>query len=77
MQKCELFNVTYFLTQTELPIHAPAAGIIEELLVGDGAKVEANAQLFKLRITGKIYALNKKIRELYHILQFFKAKHTY
>ena len=43
-----------FVTQTELPIHAPAAGIIEELLVADGAKVEANAQLFKLRITGKL-----------------------
>ncbi len=39
--------------QTELPIHSPAAGIIEEFLVADGEKVQANAQILKLRVTGE------------------------
>ncbi|XP_013407234.1 dihydrolipoyllysine-residue succinyltransferase component of 2-oxoglutarate dehydrogenase complex, mitochondrial [Lingula anatina] len=39
--------------KTSLPVHAPAAGIIEELLVEDGTTVEAGTALFKIRITGE------------------------
>lgn len=31
---------------------SPGAGVIEELLVADGGKVNAGQQLFKLRLTG-------------------------
>lgn len=39
--------------QTSLALFAPAAGVIEELLVPDGGKVEAGQQLYKLRVTGQ------------------------
>jgi len=38
--------------KTALPVPSPAAGIIEELLVEDGATVQAGTAIFKLRITG-------------------------
>ena len=36
--------------KTALPIVSPAAGVIEELFVEDGGRVEKNDQLFKLKL---------------------------
>ncbi|KAH9492715.1 hypothetical protein Btru_024250 [Bulinus truncatus] len=36
--------------KTNMPIHSPVAGVIEELLVKDGDTVKAGTELFKLRI---------------------------
>ncbi|KAK0058402.1 dihydrolipoyllysine-residue succinyltransferase component of 2-oxoglutarate dehydrogenase cmplx mito [Biomphalaria pfeifferi] len=36
--------------KTNMPVHAPAAGVIEELLVKDGETVNPGKQLFKLRV---------------------------
>ncbi|CAG5127929.1 unnamed protein product, partial [Candidula unifasciata] len=36
--------------KTNMPVHAPAAGVIEELLVKDGETVTAGKNLFKLRV---------------------------
>lgn len=38
--------------KTALPIVSPAAGVIEELFVEDGGRVEKNDQLFKLKLGG-------------------------
>ncbi|XP_067119825.1 dihydrolipoyllysine-residue succinyltransferase component of 2-oxoglutarate dehydrogenase complex, mitochondrial-like [Centruroides vittatus] len=38
--------------KTSVPVHAPAAGVIEELLVEDGATVQPGMDLFKLRVSG-------------------------
>ncbi|CAG0903879.1 unnamed protein product [Darwinula stevensoni] len=52
---------------TAIQVHAPAAGVIEELFVEDGASVQAGAKLFKLRITGeapkKAEAVSPEIKE--------------
>lgn len=46
-------NFTAFLFfQTSVQVPAPAAGVIEALLVPDGGKVEGGTPLFKLRKTG-------------------------
>lgn len=46
-------NFTDFLFfQTSVQVPAPAAGVIEALLVPDGGKVEGGTPLFKLRKTG-------------------------
>ena len=37
-------------TQTSIPINAPAAGVIEELLVEDGTTVQPGKPIFKLRV---------------------------
>ncbi|CAL1546359.1 unnamed protein product [Lymnaea stagnalis] len=39
--------------KTNMPVHAPVAGVIEELLVKDGDTVKAGTSLFKLRVGGK------------------------
>ncbi|XP_046571194.1 LOW QUALITY PROTEIN: dihydrolipoyllysine-residue succinyltransferase component of 2-oxoglutarate dehydrogenase complex, mitochondrial-like [Haliotis rubra] len=39
--------------KTSIPVPAPVAGIIEELLVEDGGTVEAGQELFKIKITGE------------------------
>lgn len=39
--------------QTSVQVPAPAAGVIEELLVPDGGKVEGGTPLFKLRKGGE------------------------
>lgn len=36
--------------KTALPIVSPAAGVIEELFIGDGEKVMKGDQLFKLKL---------------------------
>lgn len=41
-----------FYLQTSVQVPAPAAGVIEALLVPDGGKVEGGTPLFKLRKTG-------------------------
>lgn len=47
-------NTAYLQTAMQVP--APHAGIIEELLVPDGGKVEGGTPLFKLRkIEGGVY----------------------
>ncbi|XP_076351815.1 dihydrolipoyllysine-residue succinyltransferase component of 2-oxoglutarate dehydrogenase complex, mitochondrial-like [Tachypleus tridentatus] len=38
--------------KTSVPIHAPAAGVIEEILVEDGATVQPGKAILKLRLTG-------------------------
>lgn len=38
--------------KTSLALLAPSSGVIEELLVPDGGKVEAGQQLYKLRLSG-------------------------
>lgn len=43
----------HFCTQTSVQVPAPAAGVIEELLVPDGGKVEGGTPLFKLRKGGR------------------------
>lgn len=42
------------LFQTSVQVPAPAAGVIEELLVPDGGKVEGGTPLFKLRKGGEL-----------------------
>lgn len=42
-----------------MPIHAPAAGVIEELLAEDGSTVQPGKPAFKLRITGDAPAKKK------------------
>lgn len=43
-------NFVFFQTSVQVP--APAAGVIEELLVPDGGRVEGGTSLFKLRKGG-------------------------
>lgn len=38
--------------KTAVPVHAPAAGILEELLVEDGSSVQPGNPICKLRVTG-------------------------
>ncbi|XP_022245658.1 dihydrolipoyllysine-residue succinyltransferase component of 2-oxoglutarate dehydrogenase complex, mitochondrial-like [Limulus polyphemus] len=38
--------------KTSVPIHAPAAGVIEEILVEDGATVQPGKAILKLRLAG-------------------------
>lgn len=44
--------------QTSVQVPAPAAGVIEELLVPDGGKVEGGTPLFKLRKGGEALSIN-------------------
>jgi len=47
-------------SQTALPVPSPVSGVIEELFVPDGEKVNAGDQLCKIRITGVcMYALTR------------------
>ncbi|KXJ06221.1 Dihydrolipoyllysine-residue succinyltransferase component of 2-oxoglutarate dehydrogenase complex, mitochondrial [Exaiptasia diaphana] len=46
-------SLTKHCAKTSIPVTAPASGIIEELFVSDGDKVERDQQLFKLKITGE------------------------
>lgn len=47
------FHLTFGLCyQTSVQVPSPAAGVIEELLVPDGGKVEGGTPLFKLRKGG-------------------------
>jgi 2-oxoglutarate dehydrogenase E2 component (dihydrolipoamide succinyltransferase) len=39
--------------KTAVPVPSPAAGIIEAVLVEDGATVLAHQEIFKLRVTGR------------------------
>lgn len=39
--------------KTSMPVPSPAHGIIEELLVENGASVKNGQQLFKLKVTGE------------------------
>lgn len=48
-----ILNLLY--SQTSVQVPAPAAGVIEELLVPDGGKVEGGTPLFKLRKGGFKY----------------------
>ncbi|CAG0905187.1 unnamed protein product, partial [Darwinula stevensoni] len=51
---------------TAIQVHAPAAGVIEELLVVDGASVQAGAKLLKLHINEapkKAEAVSPEIKE--------------
>lgn len=41
--------------QTSVQVPSPAAGVIEELLVPDGEKVEGGQALFKLRKGGQYH----------------------
>lgn len=41
-----------FVFQTSVPVPSPAAGVIEERFVEDGATVKAGEKLFKLKLTG-------------------------
>lgn len=49
----KLIEIFTFL-QTSVQVPAPAAGVIEELLVPDGGKVEGGTPLFKLRKGGAL-----------------------
>lgn len=40
-----------------MPVHAPVAGVIEELLVKDGDTVTAGKMLFKIRMGGESFVL--------------------
>ena len=42
-----------FVFQTSVPVPSPAAGVIEERFVEDGATVKAGEKLFKLKLTGE------------------------
>lgn len=56
-------NLALF-SQTSVQVPSPAAGVIEELLVPDGGKVEGGTPLFKLRKGGfkcLIFFLNIKL----------------
>lgn len=58
-------NVSLFF-QTSVQVPSPAAGVIEELLVPDGEKVEGGTPLFKLRKGGnKSLMYPKKQIELF------------
>lgn len=53
-----------------MQVPAPAAGVIEVLLVPDGGKVEGGTPLFKLRKTGgKSEACKESVAALVHLLQ--------
>lgn len=45
-------NLCILYLQTSVQVPSPAAGVIEELLVPDGGKVEGGTPLFKLRKGG-------------------------
>ena len=36
---------------------APTSGVIEELLIADGERVEAGNELFKIRVSGKDFCV--------------------
>lgn len=46
--------------KTSVPVHAPAAGVIEELLVEDGATVHPGMDIFKLCVSGDVPASKLK-----------------
>ena len=53
MDLCELsLPLSLSHSQTALPVPSPVSGVIEELFVPDGEKVNAGDQLCKIRITG-------------------------
>ena len=54
-------DVTYVCFQTSMAIPSPASGIIEELFVADGDRVEAGQQLFKLRLSGKLHPVSGRL----------------
>lgn len=63
--------ILYFQTSVQVP--APAAGVIEELLVPDGGKVEGGTPLFKLR-KGGVLSLTSVIifiTEVNKLLSFY------
>lgn len=47
--------IVFSAVQTSVQVPSPAAGVIEELLVPDGGKVEGGTPLFKLRKGGLSY----------------------
>lgn len=53
-ETCEYFDFFIVLPchQTSVQVPSPASGVIEELLVPDGGKVEGGTPLFKLRKGG-------------------------
>ena len=40
-------------SQTAIPVPAPYSGVIEELFVPDGEKVEGGTELCKIKLAGK------------------------
>ena len=47
-----IFALVVSHSQTAIPVPSPVSGVIEELFVPDGEKVNAGDQLCKIRITG-------------------------
>lgn len=44
-----------------MPVHAPVAGVIEELLVEDGSTVTPGMSICKLRVGGNYLNINVRI----------------
>ena len=65
MQENLLFTllIIYSCFQTSLQVPSPGNGVIEELLVEDGATVKAGQPLFKIRLTGKTMAYGNRPQE--------------
>ena len=47
-----IFALVVSHSQTAIPVPSPVSGVIEELFVPDGEKVNAGDQLCKIKITG-------------------------
>lgn len=52
--KLALRNARILYFQTSVQVPAPTSGVIEELLVPDGERVETGMPLFKLRKGGEL-----------------------
>jgi len=53
LQDLVMVMICSFVFQTSVPVPSPAAGVIEERFVEDGATVKAGEKLFKLKLTGE------------------------
>lgn len=63
-----LLRLLCSILQTSVQVPSPAAGVIEELLVPDGGKVEGGTPLFKLRKGGHFQeALGSLFADVFHV----------
>ena len=62
-----IFALVVSHSQTAIPVPSPVSGVIEELFVPDGEKVNAGDQLCKIRITGVCVCVCVRVCECMHV----------
>lgn len=64
-----LLTLSCSLFQTSVQVPSPAAGVIQELLVPDGGKVEGGTPLFTLRKGGPFRKLSSSPADVLHLFK--------